>query len=293
LDELAQRSALPPGVGVPLASAYTVTGNIGLLQSGSDVIALFPSTSTGVIATALIAQALPDNGFWTVTLQCKWTPTTGASQYPGVGVCVATGVTSGVSVGYDESQYCTGAALDQHGQEFTVNGARTSVFNDNIVSSMSSGGLWRARLLNDGTNLHFQWSCDGIVWTDSYSMACPAGLGYYGFSMGNGAGTGATGECQMDVVDNTYRGALTVPQKAVSAVSNASPIQITTSTNHGFVTGDIVAVLGTGVANANSGVGNGNFSWRVIVNGLNTFLLVGSSAGGAAGAGGTATCISR
>lgn len=291
---------------VTAASNYTVVGNIGLLQSGSSVLALCPNQSTSIIATALISQSLPTNGFWTVTLQCKWTsygiPGGNSSsgpqaQFPGVGVCVSNGIVSGSSVGYDMQQYSGGTDLDQHVQKFTVNGARISVLgNDNGPSTLQSGGIWRARLLNDATNLHFQWSADGIFWTDYYSVACPSSLIYYGFSMGNGSGAGSpgTGQCAMMIYDNTYKSSLTVPQRNVSAVSSTTPITITTSVNHGFITGDIVAVLGTSISNANSGAGNGNFSWQIIVTGLNTFQLVGSSSGSpGAGAGGTATLISR
>lgn len=67
----------------------------------------------------------------------------------------------------------------------------------------------------------------------------------------------------------------------VSGATNASPIQITTSTAHSLVTGQSVAIHSvTGNTNA-----NGTFT--VTVTGSNTFTLNGSTGNGAYGGGGT------
>lgn len=79
---------------------------------------------------------------------------------------------------------------------------------------------------------------------------------------------------------NTVRDSLLPATSSISAVSNATPIQITTSTNHGLSTGDIVVITGQ--------TGNRyiNGLWIITRIDNTNFTLDGSLA---AGAGGTAT----
>ncbi len=71
--------------------------------------------------------------------------------------------------------------------------------------------------------------------------------------------------------------------RSISSVSNTTPIVITTSANHGYATGDRVRISGAG--------GGANGDWTITVIANNQFRLTGSTAGGGAGAGGTARNI--
>jgi hypothetical protein len=73
---------------------------------------------------------------------------------------------------------------------------------------------------------------------------------------------------------------------AVSAVSNATPIQITTAAAHGLQTDDTVDIFGTAIANANG-------RWRIKVLSGTTFTLNQSTAGGVGGAQGEVKHISE
>ncbi|MFO0965132.1 MAG: FG-GAP-like repeat-containing protein [Gemmataceae bacterium] len=69
--------------------------------------------------------------------------------------------------------------------------------------------------------------------------------------------------------------------RSIAGVSNTGPIVITTTANHGYATGDRVRITGAG--------GGANGDWTISVNAAtpNQFTLIGSVAGGGAGAGGT------
>lgn len=69
----------------------------------------------------------------------------------------------------------------------------------------------------------------------------------------------------------------------VTNASNTSPIQITTSTAHGFVGGQSVIITGV-VGNTNA-----NGTWAIIVTGANTFTLIASNGNAAYTSGGTVT----
>ena len=70
-------------------------------------------------------------------------------------------------------------------------------------------------------------------------------------------------------------GAAVVTQKNVSTVTNASPISVTTTANHGMATGDQCFISGvTGTTSANG-------YWTITSTGATTFTLNGSSGNGA------------
>lgn len=71
-----------------------------------------------------------------------------------------------------------------------------------------------------------------------------------------------------------------VTNLAVAAATNASPVAITTSTNHGLSTGDVATVSGV------RGNGGANVTSTVTVTGLGTFTLDGSQGTGAYVSGG-------
>jgi hypothetical protein len=68
---------------------------------------------------------------------------------------------------------------------------------------------------------------------------------------------------------------------SVTAATNATPIQITTSSIHGYSTGQSVSISGV------LGNTNANGSWLITVTGTNTFTLTGSAGSGTYTSGGT------
>ena len=68
--------------------------------------------------------------------------------------------------------------------------------------------------------------------------------------------------------------------KTITATTNATPVQVTTSVAHGYFSNDQVFISGTGIAAING-------SWVITVNGTNTFTLNSSSAPGSTSATGT------
>jgi hypothetical protein len=71
---------------------------------------------------------------------------------------------------------------------------------------------------------------------------------------------------------------------SITGATNAAPIQITTSANHGLSTGSAVLITGVGGNRAANG------DWYVVVTGLTTFTLNDSTGSGAYTSGGTFTC---
>jgi hypothetical protein len=77
---------------------------------------------------------------------------------------------------------------------------------------------------------------------------------------------------------------------AIAATSNATPIQVTTKTNHGFYTGSTVELEGTGLAAFEPGVGQS--TWIVTVLDAVNFTLNSSIAPGATSSSGYCVCYS-
>jgi hypothetical protein len=124
-------------------------------------------------------------------------------------------------------------------------------------------------------------SNNGTSWAQAkLTLAAAAGLG----------GAGDTVRCAK-TTDKVSIGSATWTQgpipgtKSISSSTNASPIQITTSTSHGYSTGDVIQISGH-TTNTNA---NGN--WIITVNGTTTFTLNGSTGNGVGGASGTAQNI--
>lgn len=67
--------------------------------------------------------------------------------------------------------------------------------------------------------------------------------------------------------------------ETISGVTNATPPVVTTSTTHGWETGDIVRITGTGI------VALDNKFWKITVTGTTTFSLNGATASGASATG--------
>jgi len=67
---------------------------------------------------------------------------------------------------------------------------------------------------------------------------------------------------------------VSAPVRAIVSSTNAGPIQITSGAAHGLSTGDYVKIIGHAVNTAANG------TWKITVNGANTFTLDGSVGNG-------------
>lgn len=89
----------------------------------------------------------------------------------------------------------------------------------------------------------------------------------------------------------TWNGSGSAPTVAIASSTNATPIAITTSTAHGYATGDTVFICDH-TTNTNA-----NGTWEITVTGSTTFTLTGSTGNGVGGAAGTArkatNCVVR
>lgn len=89
----------------------------------------------------------------------------------------------------------------------------------------------------------------------------------------------------------TWNGSGSAPTVAISSSTNASPIAITTSTAHGYSTGDTVFICDH-TTNTNA-----NGTWEITVTSSTAFTLTGSTGNGVGGATGTArraiNCVVR
>jgi len=74
---------------------------------------------------------------------------------------------------------------------------------------------------------------------------------------------------------------VSAPVRAIVSSTNAGPIQVTSGAAHGLSTGDYVKIIGHLVNTAANG------TWKITVNGANTFTLDGSTGNGVGVATGT------
>lgn len=280
-----------------LASSYTVVGGIALSQVADAVSAITTVNTASNAAAALVAGSLGVSATWVVTLKAQFQPGYGL-QYPSIGAAVTDGTTSGTSNVY--SSDCDLTALGYylcHKQKATLNGARISASTDIPLNAQiaGTGGAMYFRILADGTNTHFQLSNNGARWVNVNVEATPSSLTNYGFILGNPfSSTNSYGQAW--ILENRLT-TLTQPQLSVSAITNATPAVVTTTTNHNLVSGDMIALHGAGGAvSANTGTGSTSpLSGAALVNVLTptTFQMVGVAAGGVYTSGGTVTLISR
>lgn len=89
----------------------------------------------------------------------------------------------------------------------------------------------------------------------------------------------------------TWTGTGSAPLVSISSSTNATPIAITTSTAHGYSTGDTVFIYDHATNT------NANGTWEITVTGSTTFTLTGSTGNGVGGASGTSrratNCVVR
>jgi hypothetical protein len=226
----------------------------------------------------------------TFTAAMGVTPITSNTE---MGVCVADGLTgSNTAYGISYWTNSTNNTFGMYQVNFSVGAARITA--NNILAGQNVS-LLRFRLLNDGTNLHFQVSYqDGFHWQDQYCIASPI-VSYYGFYMGETSS--GQSWCQALIYENNLT-AITTAQVAITGATFATPIVIT-AVGHNFKNGDLVAVHGVGgntAANSGTSVtGQGvNYSaWPIQVLSSSTFSLVGSVGNAAYTSGGNATLVGR
>lgn len=282
------------------ASSYTGVGTISLTNYADVIRSSIYANPNDTVYAALIAGSLTSTATWVVNLVASFTAQQGL-QYPEFGVLVTNGTTSGTSVGYSCFLADTGAVLGQCAGTFTIGGGRISLYTgtvNQITQMIGGNGLVHLRLLNDGTNLHYQVSNDGFHWVDIWLDAAHSGLTNYGFWHGSEAS--ASGGYSQALVYANYLTTITVPQATITAATNASPIVITTSSNHNFLSADLISINGVGGntnANSGSGVAGGpginQSSWTIQVLSPTTFSLIGSTGNSSYTSGGTATLVGR
>jgi len=280
----------------PSAASYTMSGSLGITQYADAIWAGIADQAANIYATALTAGSLPQAGAWIVSLTCTFlAPPT---QFPGIGVCVSNGTTSGTSTLYQVGLYSdqtvsTGAHIQA--TSATVGGDLLSSLTSNLdfFPQSSNSEQFHFRLLNDGVNLHFQYG-EGFNFLDIYTLATPAGLTDYGFFLGGSHGS-TNARCMAIIMSNPLTG-LTVPQSNISNIGTGATGTVTTSTPHGLHTGDWVAihgVTGTGGANTSAGAGFGTGATTVSVLSPTTFQMPNAALTGTYTGGGVVTCVSR
>jgi hypothetical protein len=277
----------------PLGSTGTVVGSLGVTQKGDSLLL----TQNGGNSFCAILWALP-GGF---TSSTSWVIPCGfytLGQEPQeneteCGVCVTTGVTSGVSVAYLMARFLAsneGWNVD----EVTLGGTRVGLITVIVETGIAIGApCIFTRILNDGTSIFYQISGDGEFWRTYATTATPANLTYYGFCLGNAAADGANAAALVE--------RLPVPvlpvQINISNVVSTTLLTFTTSTPHGLATGMGVSIRGItwSGGSAPNGIydsyGASNFK-NVIVIDSTHFTLPGTAAGSYT-SGGVVTSLSQ
>jgi hypothetical protein len=284
----------------PTAASYTVIGDVTLYDTvsayGYGVRAGLFTNSNSIGNVALKASsAISSTTIWAVTLTCSvHVP---PISFPEIGVLVADGNVDN-SNGYTLAAWSQAGGLGLHVENIKT-GAHARVSNNNEVAGtfemsqlFTGDGVMHFRILSDGTNLHYQTSTEGFHWNDWYTAATPAGLGYFGFQLGNDF-TSSNAYCEAMIYDNQ----VTIPSSwSITNATNANPIVVTTSTANTLQDGDLVAIHGvTGNTNANTGTGNNwnSGTYQVHPTSSTQFQLVGVSGNGTFGGSPTVVLASR
>lgn len=280
----------------PVKASYSTFGNLFLNQYADSLRATLSHNVNNAAGSGLVSSgSLGAGSTWMVTF--AGSVNTPASQsFPEMGVAIFDGNTSGTSNLYAIIVYGNGGSYNIHQEKSTLAGGRISTNNEVQINptSMGSGRLINLRILNDGTNTHYQHSSDGMNWWDLFTETAHSGIVYYGFVMGGNGGS-SNGLAVGNVYKNAVK-SLTVAQATIIDATNASPIVVQTSAAHNFQDGDVVANHGVGGnTNANNGTGSGPLAggWQIEVVDSTHFKLIGSSGNAAYTSGGTATLLSR
>ena len=185
-----------------------------------------------------------------------------------------------------------------HQLVFAIGAARSSVANEQTVPVAYGSNRIHLRLLNDGTELHYQYSNMGAggPWEDWYSELSPSGLDHYGFLFGNEYNAGNSYN-QAIVFENNLSTALT-RQSVTGATGNGVTVVVTVAVVSGFDVGDTVSVHGmVGNTTANTTNGNGAFAGGNLVTAIdrvnNKLTFGGVTGNGAWTSGGVITNLSK
>jgi hypothetical protein len=231
----------------PISSSYTALGNIGAIQSGSNIIV--KTVDDGLVGGRELLLPLPggvsgSGPFVAVMVAaCQFNY---SSQYPGFALVITNGDTGGTSselwngVYQNTNQPCLGV------WEATLqSSARGTVYlGDNTPHYSWPMQQLYFRIINDGVNIIFQYSnMGGYNWRTSYSNTISSlGLGTitnYGISMGAYVGTG-WGAAVITALNMAVQ-----PQLTISSISSASSTYVVqTTTPHGLSIGDDVSITG-------------------------------------------------
>ncbi len=235
----------------PMAiSNWTAVGQLGLYQRGDSILGLATATSNNGAATAGL-QAIPGSfisaNAWVVTC-FGFLATQAGSRYPMFGAAVTNGLVGGTSTMYYMVRYGSSNGWIAGSITLNATGGR-SVYNqlgDNDQDFVFFG--LNTRLLNDGTNLYFQISADGMFWRNVNTQSLPGGLTDYGFFIGTDGGDGANG-LSGALVEKAH---ISAPITALvsNVTTNGTVFTVTTSTAHGLPNGgsfSIFGLNGTGV----------------------------------------------
>jgi hypothetical protein len=262
----------------PLASAFTVVGQMGLVQSGSNILATSANAGATNEALTPLPAGVSSGGPWVATIVANVQIDT-ASNYPGFGIIVSNGVVSGTSLsllcGFYMGPTLKVPSLSANTELLHSQGTGAGYFADN--TSNAGWSPYYLRILCDGVSFLFQCSkTNGYNWRTFASVAIStAALGtinHYGFMLGcnNGVGNGAAVVYGLNMVSISQ---LTVT--GVTSVGGALA-SVTTSTPHDMATGASVTIEGVVVSGSNY---NGIYESTVIVTGANTFTVPSVSTG--------------
>jgi len=293
---------LPYAPGV-VAGNYSTPNNLLLLsQRGYAIQAVNPYTSQGStsMSPALVSGTFNTTSAWWVNLvaSANWTDSTNYS--PSICLCLTNGTTSGTSTGRMVYTFMNPAhTIGWEVDSFTI-GQTTSTSS---VCSPNSGvngwpglifgdGKFRARILSDGTYVHYQESGDNFYWIDFCSETPPNNFTQYGFFIGQ-----TQGESPNFAQALVYENASGTPtQYSVSNVTISGTTFTATIGSNTIVPGDVVAVHGvngnSGVNSPSGGVALGG-GWAVLSETSTTITCQASSVGGSYTSGGTVTLLSR
>ena len=287
----------------PLAASYTyLSSHLSLDQAGPSLVASLINSQQDYGVCALVPAGSLFANPYAVELEVI-AETLYNLNYFGLGVCVANGVTEGVSNFHMMLIHAFGGSggITPAEQAWTLAGARTELNYQSIQidygQSFTGDRTIRVRILGDGALTHYQYSVDGFKWVNYWTGPNLTGQTHYGIASGSSGGPASSNYTSGIVTKNQARSIVATHQRAISSATNGTPIAITTTAAHNLRSGDIVSVAGCLNAAANTG-GSGTFgplgagAW-VVVTGPTTFNLLDHAGGAAVGAGGTVTLLSR
>lgn len=257
-------------VPAPIGLTFTLIGTLSGYAYGDALKLVAYGVNGGTSGTlgncALTPGTLTGSSAWAVqvvgtTLQQI---ASGGSSGAGMGVCLMTGTTSGTSTGVVNYVFGANSGASNIGWETDTLTLGTTTRT--VIRSLQNAagtqiavgtGLLHMRLLNDGSQLHSQFSNDGFWWQDYVSTTSISGLTQYGVFCSEDASPSVTdpfGECFADEV------LLSTPQQyTISAVTTASPSVFTIGSNT-LQVGDYVSISGAAGVSINSCASHGTIN---------------------------------